>query len=122
MRRYSLRSLKLSEVVSESQESEYHSNSEQEVFELEPAQGGDLSNVVVNIGAKISRTQSGRHIALSMRALQSYKLSELFAARMMPKLCISTKEKFQCHIQLYRWSWLASQRLLVQRPAVQISL
>ena len=40
--------------------------------ELEPAEGDELRNVDVNFWAKTVRTQSGRVIGLSMRAMQSY--------------------------------------------------
>ena len=41
-------------------------------YELEPEEGGELRNVDVNFSAKTVRTQSGRVIGLSMRAMQSY--------------------------------------------------
>ena len=61
-----------SEVAGEPQESEYDLDSEHKELEHEPMQDGDLSNVDVNFLARTIRTQSGRVIVLSMRALQSY--------------------------------------------------
>ena len=41
-------------------------------YELEPEEGDKLRNIDVNFSAKTVRTQSGRVIGLSMRAMQSY--------------------------------------------------